>query len=202
MVRAAIAGDTAAFDQLVRHYQDHVRRFLAHFLGDATLAEDVAQDTFLRIYRGLPTFVFRSSFSTWVFQVARNTAIDSLRSRQRRDRIVAAVTPSRPDEGASRSATPAGSAEMAAAVASLADKPREALLLVEVYGLTYREAAEVLATAEGTVKSRVFQARRELSAWLGAEERAPRTRDEAGARAARRQRGRPKDERREQERKQ
>lgn len=202
MVRAAIAGDTAAFERLVRHYQDHVRRFLAHFLGDVTLAEDVAQDTFVRIYRGLPAFGFRSSFSTWVFQVARNTAIDALRSRQRRDRIVAAVTPTRPDEGASRSATPGGSAEMAAAVASLGDKPREALLLVEVYGLTYREAGEVLGTAEGTVKSRVFQARRELSAWLSADEHAPGSRNEAGAgaRSAHRRPGRTDGERLEQER--
>lgn len=170
VVRAATTGDVVAFELLVRHYQDHVLRFLTHFLGDAALAEDVAQDTFVRLYRGLPTFGFRSGFSTWVFQVARNAGIDALRARQRRDRIVTAVTPTDGEERTAVSAAPSASAEMAAAVASLGDKPREALLLVEVYGLTYREAASVLGTAEGTVKSRVHQARRELSAWLSAGE--------------------------------
>ena len=59
---------------------------------------------------------------------------------------------------------------MSAALGSLASAPREALLLVEVYGLTYREAATVLGTAEGTVKSRVFAARRALDRWLTTEE--------------------------------
>lgn len=170
-IRAAMDGDTAAFEHLVRHYQAHVWRFLSHFLGDAALAEDVTQETFVRIYRRLPTFAFRSAFSTWVFQVARNAGVDALRSRSRRDRIVSAVTPTTASDGSSLAPAPAASAEMAAAVASLGDKPREALLLVEVYGLTYREAGEVLDTAEGTVKSRVHQARRELSNWLTTEER-------------------------------
>ncbi len=170
VVRAAAAGDPIAFERLVRHYEPHVRRFLAHFLGDATLAEDVAQEAFVRVYRGLPGFGFRSSFSTWLFQVARNAALDALRSRQRRDRLAEAVTPARAEEVAARTAAPDGAAEVAAALASLPAAPREALLLVEVYGLTYREAATVLGTAEGTVKSRVFAARRTLDRWLTTEE--------------------------------
>lgn len=170
VVRAAAAGDPDAFASLVRHYEGHVRRFLAHYLGDATLAEDVAQEAFVRVYRGLPSFAFRSSFSSWVFQVARNAAIDALRSRRRRDRLVDAVTPTRPEEASAHSASPDGAAEVAAALASLSEAHREALLLVEVYGLTYREAATVLGTAEGTVKSRVFAARRGLDRWLTAEE--------------------------------
>lgn len=170
VVRAAASGDPTAFEQLVRHYEAHVRRFLAHFLGDATLAEDVAQEAFVRVYRGLPTFGFRSSFSSWVFQVARNAALDALRSRQRRARLQDAVTPARAEEVSPSAAAPDQAAEVAAALASLADAHREALLLVEVYGLTYREAAAVLGTAEGTVKSRVFTARRALDRWLTTEE--------------------------------
>ena len=172
LVRAAAAGDDGAFASLVRHYEDHVRRFLVHFLGDASLAEDVAQDTFVRVYRGLPSFSFRSGLSPWVFQIARNCAVDALRSRQRRDRIVAAVTPSRLEEGTSRDPAPSASAEVTPAVASLGEKARESLLLVEVYGLTYREAGAVLGTPEGTVKSRVHQARRQLDRWLATEEAA------------------------------
>ena len=170
VVRAAAGGDAAAFTSLVRHYEGHVRRFLVHFLGDATLAEDVAQETFVRVYRGLPSFAFRSPLSSWVFQVARNSALDALRSRRRRDRLVAAVTPPRPEERAAPTPSPSGAAEVEAAIASLDDRPREALLLVEVYGLTYREAGEVLGVPEGTVKSRVHQARRSLDRWLQAPE--------------------------------
>jgi RNA polymerase sigma-70 factor (ECF subfamily) len=165
LIRAASDGDAVAFERLVRHLQDHVWRFLCHFLGDHALAEDVAQETFLRVYRRLPTYQARAKFSTWVFQIARNAGVDALRSRARRDRLVTAVPPPAPSTPA-----PAGTTEVAEAVASLRPKPKEALLLVEVYGLTYQEAADVLGVPEGTVKSRVHQARRDLTAWLASEE--------------------------------
>src|SRR5688572_6559593 len=87
-IRAAMAGDVAAFESLVRAYQLPVFRFLRHLLGDAELAEDVAQETFLRLFRKLPTFAFQAKFSTWTFQVARNAGVDAMRSQARRDRIV------------------------------------------------------------------------------------------------------------------
>jgi RNA polymerase sigma-70 factor (ECF subfamily) len=159
LVRAAMAGDLAAFERLVRLYQAHVWRFLRHLLGDATLAEDVTQETFLRLYQHLPSFSWRSKFSTWVFRVARNAGIDALRSRRRHDRLLQALPA--PASGPS----PDARAEALAAVASLTPKLREALLLVEVFGFTYREAADVLRVPDGTVKSRVFQARVRLAAW-------------------------------------
>ena len=159
-----MAGDLAAFERLVRLYQAPVWRFLRHLLGDAALAEDVTQETFLRLYQRLPTFGFRSKFSTWVLQVARNAGIDALRSRQRRDRLAQSLPP--------RPAAPAADvrAEIDAAVATLSPKLREALLLVEVLGLTYREASGTLGVPEGTVKSRVFQARERLVRWQHADE--------------------------------
>jgi RNA polymerase sigma-70 factor (ECF subfamily) len=159
VVRAAVAGDLAAFEQLVRCYQAHVWRFLRHLLGDATLAEDVTQETFLRVYQHLPTFAWRSKFSTWVFRVARNAGIDALRAARRQDRLLQALPA--PAQGA----PPDARVEVMAAVASLSPKLREALLLVEVFGFTYQEAAAVLRVPEGTVKSRVFQARVRLTAW-------------------------------------
>jgi RNA polymerase sigma-70 factor (ECF subfamily) len=168
-LRAAMDGDLAAFERLVRRYQAHVWRFLRHLLGDAALAEDVTQETFLRLYQRLPTFAGRSRFSTWVFRVARNAGVDALRAARRHDRLVAALPPPRPGP------PPETRVEAMAAVASLSPKLREALLLVEVFGFTYREAAEVLRVPDGTVKSRVFQARLRLAAWRDAgptEERA------------------------------
>jgi RNA polymerase sigma-70 factor, ECF subfamily len=166
VVRAAIAGDLAAFERLVRCYQAHVWRFLRHLLGDDALAEDVAQETFLRLYQRLPTFSGRSKLSTWVFRVARNAGIDALRSRRRHDRLLEALPPPPP------APAPDARAEAWAAVASLSPKLREALLLVELFGFSYREAAEVLRVPDGTVKSRVFQARRRLLAWRDEEGRA------------------------------
>jgi RNA polymerase sigma-70 factor (ECF subfamily) len=162
VVRAAAAGDLAAFELLVRRYQAHVWRFLRHLLGDAALAEDVTQETFLRLYQRLPTFAGRSKFSTWVFRVARNAGIDALRAVRRQDRLLEALPAPAPGPA------PEARVEAMAAVASLSPKLREALLLVEVFGFAYREAAEVLAVPEGTVKSRVFQARLRLTAWRDA----------------------------------
>ena len=165
-IRAAMAGDTAAFERLVRAYQLPVWRFLSHQLGDRGLAEDVAQDAFVNLYRRLGTFDFRAKFSTWVFQVARNAGIDAMRRRARQDRVARAVHRPLAAEG------PEGGFELSAALADLPPALREALLVVEVLGLPYADAASVLTVPEGTVKSRVFRARRLLSEWMAAGEAA------------------------------
>jgi RNA polymerase sigma-70 factor (ECF subfamily) len=166
VIYAAGAGDVAAFEELVRAYQLHVWRFLRHLLGDPALAEDVTQETFVRVYRELGSFRFRSKFSTWVFQVARNAGIDALRSRQRRARLATAL------ETQVRSTLHGGElrVEVEAALQSLAPRLREAFVLVEALGLTYREASEALGVPEGTVKSRVFHARERLVTWMTAGE--------------------------------
>jgi RNA polymerase sigma-70 factor, ECF subfamily len=165
LIRAAVGGELAAFEQLVRAYQQHVWRFLRRLLGDATVAEDVTQETFLRVFRRLPTFTFEAKFSTWVFQIARNAGIDELRSRQRRARLTAVAPPPVPPAGA-----PHARAEIEAALASLPVDLREAVLLVEVLGLRYHAVARVLGVPEGTVKSRMFSARSRLHRWSTADE--------------------------------
>jgi RNA polymerase sigma-70 factor, ECF subfamily len=159
-VRAAADGDLAAFEELVRAYQAQVWRFLRHLLGDAVLAEDVTQETFLRVFQRLRTFRYRSRFSTWVFQVARNAGIDALRARARQERLARLTPPPSAVAGAD------SGADIVAALSCLSVKLRESLLLVEVLGLRYREVAQVLGIPEGTVKSRVAQARRRVTAWL------------------------------------
>jgi RNA polymerase sigma-70 factor, ECF subfamily len=160
LIRAAMAGDVGAFEQIVRLHQQSVWRYLRRLLGDPAAAEDVAQETFLRVYRRLPTYAFRSRFSTWVFQIARNAGLDELRSRARAERTRRAVRPAAPSADG-----PAARVELDAALASLPVDQRDALLLVEVLGLRYAEAAVVLAVPVGTVKSRVFGARVRLAAW-------------------------------------
>lgn len=166
LIRAASAGDTAAFEELVRAYQAHIWRFLRHFLGDPDLAEDITQETFVRVYRKLGTFRFRSKFSTWVFQVARNAGIDALRARQRRERLLTAMEPRAPE------VTSGGELrmEIETALQTLTPKLREAFVLIEAFGFTYREAGRTIGVPEGTVKSRVYHAREQLLSWMIAEE--------------------------------
>ncbi len=163
VLRAATAGDLDAFEALVRLYQQPVWRFLCHLVRDPALAEDLAQETFLRAYRNLAGFAHQSRFSTWLFQIARNAGIDALRARDRGARLleVVPVAGSRP--------SPEAEAELNAGLDALSPKLREALLVVEVLGYRYREAAVILGVPEGTVKSRVHQARERLIAWMDAD---------------------------------
>jgi RNA polymerase sigma-70 factor (ECF subfamily) len=164
LIRAAAAGDLDAFEDLVRLYQEPLWRFLRHLVGDPGLAEDLAQETFLRAYRRLDSFAHQSRFSTWLFQIGRNAGIDALRRRERGARLLEVVRPAGPRP------SPEGGAELEAGLAALSPKLREALLLVEVLGYRYREAATLLDVPEGTVKSRVHQARERLTQWLAAGE--------------------------------
>jgi len=166
VIRAAAAGETGAFEELVRLYEADVWRFLRRMIVDPRVAEDVAQETFIRVYRHLGTFSFESKFSTWLFRVARNAAVDALRREGRRSRLLRALPP--PEAGP----PPDQRVEIEHAIAALAPRLRESLLAVEVLGLTYREAGDVLGVPEGTVKSRTFHARATLAAWLSAGENA------------------------------
>jgi len=159
-IRDVLRGDTRAFAEIVRAYQEPVWRFLCHLLRDPHLAEDVTQETFLRVHRGLRGFRYQSRFSSWVFQIARNAGLDALRTRERAARLSGKVSPGL------LASDPYAGVEVATALDSLSTKLREAVLVVEVFGLSYREAARVLQVPEGTVKSRVFQAREKLVSWF------------------------------------
>lgn len=174
VIRAAAAGDEAAFTTLMRSAQPHVWRFLRHLLGDEETAADVTQETFVRVHRSLGRFRHQSRFSTWVFQIARHAAIDEQRRGGRRQRILRAVAPP--------SSTPDASlgAELRAALATLSPRLREAFVLVEAFGLTYQDAADVLTVPVGTVKSRVFRARLELVQWFAAGRSDEAASDEGG----------------------
>lgn len=165
LVRAAATGDDEAFAELVRLAQPHLWRFLLHLVGDPDVAADLTQDTLVAAHRGLRRFRFESSLSTWLLRIARNAATDHHRrvARQARlaDQVAAITRPSTPDIG--------DAAEVRAAVAALPMTLREVFVLVEVFGLRYREAATILDVPEGTVKSRMFAARRELVAWFTAD---------------------------------
>jgi RNA polymerase sigma-70 factor (ECF subfamily) len=182
VIRAAMAGDLSAFEQIVRLHQQSVWRFLRRLLGDAATAEDITQETFLRVHRRLPDYAFRSSFTAWVFRIAHNAGVDELRARARRDRLAPALAASPSTAPATTGRAGEARVELEAALATLPVDLREALLLIEVLGLRYAEAATVLSVPVGTVKSRVFTARMRLAAWAraGEDDGGPAASGEAG----------------------
>lgn len=161
IVQRARRGDLLAFEELVREYQADAFRFAWHLTRHRELAEDVTQEAFLRAFRFLHGFRGDQRFGSWLFSIVRNCAMDALR----RQRHVAVPW----DETVVvRSVTDASArAELDAALHAVSADHRETFLLVEVFGLSYQETADVLGVAVGTVKSRMFRAREALCAAIG-----------------------------------
>jgi RNA polymerase sigma-70 factor (ECF subfamily) len=172
---AAAAGDRVAAAALIRATQQSVHRFLAH-LVDAGEAEDLAQETFLRAMRALPSFAGRSSARTWLLAIARRVAADHVRTLVRRPRSAAG-----PDWQSAAEATQVEAGprveEMVVLRQLVRDLPadrREAFVATQLVGLSYAEAAEVCGCPVGTVRSRVARARQDLVTALRAADGAPR----------------------------
>ncbi|CAN5702613.1 sigma-70 family RNA polymerase sigma factor [soil metagenome] len=156
-------GELPAFEQLVREYQADVYRFAWHLTRDRDLAEDVTQDAFLRAFRFIDGFRGDRKFGSWLFSITRNCAMDALRRR----RFPLLHELDREVEGSVGDASV--HAELEVALGSISGEHRETFLLVEVFGLSYQEASDVLGIAVGTVKSRMFRARKALCAAIADE---------------------------------
>jgi RNA polymerase sigma-70 factor, ECF subfamily len=165
-LQRARSGDLRAFEELVRSYQAEVFRFALHLTRDHPLAEDVTQETFLRAFRFIGGYRGAQRFGSWLFAIARNCSMDALRKRGR------VATVAEPDVRVTPDAS--ARAELDAALASISSDHRDAFLLVEVFGLSYQEAADVLGVAVGTMKSRMFRARQALCRAIAGEEEAIR----------------------------
>lgn len=166
IVHRARHGDLLAFEDLVREFQVDAYRFARHLVGDPQLAEDATQEAFLRAYRFLATFRGDQKFGSWLFAIVRNCSMDALRRKQR------SWSPLDDRTEPSSVADPSARAELAAALGAVSREHREAFLLVEVFGLSYQETADVLGVAVGTVKSRMFRAREALCNAIAEEEEA------------------------------
>ena len=171
----AAAGDTRAFEVLVLRYQARIVNYASAMVRDAGAAEDVAQETFVRAWRGMGRFRGESSFKTWLYRIATNVARTHLDRRGRQARI---ADRSLDDEAEPLQAgdvpSPAPDAETSLvrreaidrALSELPDELRLALVLRDVEGLDYKEIAGVTGAPIGTVESRIFRARRRLRTLL------------------------------------
>lgn len=182
------AGDVRAFEELVRRHRTPVFSFLLRLTGDRGRAEDLCQDAFLRVVKGVGGWEPRATFRTWIFAMARNLAVDEAR-RQAFRRAEPLDDPAR-DAGPSDAPGPDHAAEGAllrprleAALAALPAEQREVFLLREHAGLRFAEIAEVTGVPENTVKSRMRYALEALRARLEALGIGPGA-EGAGARSA------------------
>lgn len=151
-------GDDLALEVLVERTLGDVRRYCAHVLG-TDHADDLAQATFVRALRSLPSYRGESSARTWLIGIARHVCLDELRSRQRRTRLTTRLRAQPMD-----ASTPAdtGSVELRESLAQLSPDRREAFVLTQLFGFGYEEAAAIVGCPIGTIRSRVSRARLDL----------------------------------------
>jgi RNA polymerase sigma-70 factor (ECF subfamily) len=179
LVERVVDGDGDAFRQLVERYQRPVYGLLLRMVRTPALAEDLAQETLIKAYRAIATFDRSRRFSSWLFKIAHNTAIDHLRKKSPPTVTLETDDDERLDPLASLAAPESRSPEAQAAGRDLAEalqealmelRPdyREAILLRFQQGLPYEEIAEVLDLPLGTVKTHLHRARRQMAAKLRA----------------------------------
>ena len=170
VLRKAQRGDERAFSIIVRAYQVPVYNYVLRMVGDRTLAEDLTQEVFLRVFQGLPRFSLRSKFTTWLFQVTKNRVLDELRATERRPRAVVDLDDIPPLEVLDAPFERLEAIDAVwRAVEQLSVDLKMALLLRDVVGLSYSEIADSLEVTLATVKWRIWKAREDVQLALARE---------------------------------
>jgi len=166
--RSAREGDEEAFAQLVRRHSGGLHRAVARILADDSEAWDVVQMAFLKAWQRLDRYDPRYSFSTWLYRIGTNLAIDLLRSRSSRERTHKAGTEHRlrlvgtAEAAGSRAESHEADRILSEVVEVLTPQQRSAFVLREMHGLETAEVAEVLGCSATTVRNHIFQARKAL----------------------------------------
>jgi RNA polymerase sigma-70 factor, ECF subfamily len=182
LVRRCIAGDAAAWEEIVRLYNRRIYNICYRFAGSSDDAEDLSQEVFIKMYRTMSTYdPSRGAFVTWVTTITRNLLVDHFR-KTKQDRMTDSIDTSSsehedaqplseqiPDHAAAPDAH-VQSREVGetvhAALGRLSPELREAVILRDLQDMDYREIATVLRVPEGTVKSRINRGRAELARLL------------------------------------
>ena len=175
------AGDVAAFQLLVERYEQRVRTIAYGVVRNTDLAEDLAQEAFIKLYKYLPSFKGESSFYTWFYRIVLNLGIDYTRKRRRQSAIFVdkqarqheAYSVDRDADFAAEGAGPDVDmdrkelrGQINEAMAQLSADHRMVIMLREVEGLSYQEISEVVGCSKGTVMSRLHHARKRLQKFL------------------------------------
>jgi RNA polymerase sigma-70 factor, ECF subfamily len=182
LVRRAVAGDAAAWEELVRGYNRRIYNLCYRFTGSPDEAEDLTQEVFIKMYRSLGSYdVERGAFVSWVTTLTRNLLVDHFR-KSRQDRITDSLdaAPTQDEDAptpAEQLADPKAGPEdrvrsqqtqqlVQQALGKISPELREAVILRDLQDMDYREIAAILKVPEGTVKSRINRGRTELARLL------------------------------------
>ena len=152
------AGDAAVIDDIVERYKDPLFAFIVRMVNSYDIAEEIFQETWVRVIRHINSFRGEAKFSTWLFQIARNVYRDALRKNKGWSYISIEETDELTCEPAADSADSIEMEDVRNIVAGLPLKMKEVIVLRYYHDLSIREISEVLGCSEGTVKSRTFRA--------------------------------------------
>src|SRR6201998_4607322 len=178
LVNRARHGDLAAYDELVRRYQERIYATIYHMTSNHEDANDLAQESFVKAFQALKSFKGGSSFYTWLYRIAVNKTINILKQRKNRQHmslndldfnaehnpdLVALISDKTPRRDAGLTEL---QEKLNAALLKLSESHRLAVVLHDVQGLSHEEIAKIMHCNIGTVRSRLFYARQQLQALL------------------------------------
>lgn len=177
IVRKVLGGDTNAFETLVLEYEKNVYNIALRMTGNSEDAADMTQEAFIKAYNSLQSFRGDSKFSVWLYRIVSNVCLDFLRSKNRRPTVSLSVEDDDGEDAQLDVADESQSPELLLdrkltrdsvrrGLDSLPPDYRQILLLREIQGLSYDEIAQALSLEVGTVKSRIFRARKRLCTFL------------------------------------
>ena len=177
IVRKVLGGDANAFETLVLEYEKNVYNIALRMTGNSEDAADMTQEAFIKAYNSLQSFRGDSKFSVWLYRIVSNVCLDFLRSKNRRPTVSLSVEDDDGEDTQLDVADESQSPELLLdrkltrdsvrrGLDSLPPDYRQILLLREMQGLSYDEIAQALGLEVGTVKSRIFRARKRLCTFL------------------------------------
>lgn len=176
IIEKVLGGDANAFEELVLRYEKTVYNLALRMVGDRDDAFDMTQEAFIKAYGSLSSFRGDSKFSVWIYRITTNVCLDFLRSKSRKQQV--SLTVSDDDEDAQLDIPdPKADPEQQLikkismqseeeGLKTLPDKQRQILVMRELGGMSYAEIGKALSIEEGTVKSRIFRARKRLCIFL------------------------------------
>lgn len=177
IIEKVLGGDANAFEELVLKYEKTVYNLALRMVGDRDDAFDMTQEAFIKAYGSLSSFRGDSKFSVWIYRITTNVCLDFLRSKSRKQQVSLTVSDDDDEDAQLDIPDPKADPEqqlikkismqsVEEGLKTLPDKQRQILVMRELGGMSYAEIGAALSLEEGTVKSRIFRARKRLCTFL------------------------------------
>ena len=177
IIEKVLGGDANAFEELVLRYEKTVYNLALRMVGDRDDAFDMTQEAFIKAYGSLSSFRGDSKFSVWIYRITTNVCLDFLRSKSRKQQVSLTVSDDDDEDAQLDIPDPKADPEqqlikkismqsVEEGLKTLPDKQRQILVMRELGGMSYAEIGKALSLEEGTVKSRIFRARKRLCIFL------------------------------------